>query len=421
MRGEKTRGNRENETPSFANNRRPIDLHEQSYHYIPIDYVRLEVVGISPDQFFANKKLNFTPVLIFDEIVKYESKHRGLKLEIWMNKKQRVVLSGSFHKFMNHGLHNYNDFNFESFNRVVREIESIYNIKPEQLKILCLEFGVNIEIPIPVRQVLDNCLQHKGKDIEIRISNDKGKYHQAEHDRTIFKLYDKGKQYNLPNINLMRVEDKVTNWTEYRSKGIVTLKDFIECDKSIFIEKLVRDWNEIIFYDVTASIPDSFKKYSNKNYWRHIKDTKSRTTLKRHKDRLKALNEATGMNIQKVINDLIIEKTQSLQGVTNSTFNRELSHQIKKAERKCLITGISIENQRGDSFLLSHTGLKELKEQNPDEFNRIRFKYLTGKWIYSSEEVQIREIAHNIRNAYFNLIHREERINTTGQLRLMVA
>ena len=381
MRGEKTRGNRENETPSFANNRRPIDLHEQSYQYIPIDYVRLEVVGISPDQFFANKKLNFTPVLIFDEIVKYESKHRGLKLEIWMNKKQRVVLSGSFHKFMNHGLHNYNDFNFESFNRVVREIESIYNIKPEQLKILCLEFGVNIEIPIPVRQVLDNCLQHKGKDIEIRISNDKGKYHQAEHDRDIFKLYDKGKQYGLPNINLMRVENKVTNWTEYRSKGIETLKDFIECDKLIFIKKLVRNWNEVIFYDVTASIPNSFKKYSNKNYWRHIKDTKTRTTFKRHKDRLKSLNEATGMNNQQVVTNLIIEKTQSLQGVTNSTFIGELSHQSEKAERNCLITGISIDNQRGDSFLLSHIGLKELKKYNSDEFNRIRFKYLTGKWI----------------------------------------
>ena len=74
---------------------------------------------------------------------------------------------------------------------------------------------------------------------------------------------------------------------------------------------------------------------------------------------------------------------------------------------QCRLTGLDISSQRSDSFLLSHTGLRYLFLYDSETFQQLQNKFLSTKWINEPLEVQIREIAHGIRNTFNN---RQKRI-----------
>jgi hypothetical protein len=295
----------------------------QSYSYLPVDFVNCEIVGYQPEYFLESKSLVFTPVLTEGCIIKkYYAINNGMKISISVPS-NRTTISGSIHKFWNEGKHNHNDFDEYAFLTALNNLCEWLGIMPENMAIKSLEYGVNIKFEYPVAKVLNHCLQHKRVDIEQGISSDKGKYHKAKHSQFILKLYDKGLQYKLHD-NIMRIENKQTNWSPYRKLGIVTMKDFIQWDKLELVENLIEQWESVVFYDFTSAAYRNCKDYSNQNWWRELRDTKSRTTFKRHFDKLRQMNEQKGMDIQGKISKLIISKINELQGVTN--FNLHQMH-----------------------------------------------------------------------------------------------
>ena len=64
--------------------------------------------------------------------------------------------------------------------------------------------------------------------------------------------------------------------------------------------------------------------------------------------------------------------------------------------------------QRKDSFLLSHNGLKYYHKTDRKLYNEIKRKHLTKYWMRSSLNIQIKEIAHNIRNKYSTHLKNEK-------------
>jgi len=132
---------------------------------------------------------------------------------------------------------------------------------------------------------------------------------------------------------------------------------------------------------------------ADQDYWRQLRKKRSRPTFKRHRDKLKLYNAEHGENIQGQISNLIFDKVGSLQKVTNCNFSEN---------RVCPITGIDITHQRKDSLLLSHTGLQYIHDNDPELFHLLSYRFLSDNWQNSPVDVQIREIAHNIRNKYYN-------------------
>lgn len=366
---------------------------KQRYNYIPLDFLKGKIIGLEHDYFLKNESLHFTPILHKEnsgEIKFYFVEYCNMILKVYPNK--GIYISGSLHKLYNEGLHNYNQFNESALNRALELLNEVFGIKPKNIRILCLEYGVNITPPIQSNLIIDNLMQHKCKDFEQKISNDKGKYSQCEHSDYIIKIYNKGKQYSLDE-NLLRIEIKQTNWSTYRLKNrIVTLQDFIECDKTIFIQNLISKWNEIVFYDPTNKGVEKWSKYSNVNFWRDIKGY-SGTTIKKHRDRLRELNSNNGVDVQKLVSIEILQNIEKLQGVKNFKFNES---------KLCLVTGIDISMQKDNSKLLSHSGLRYLKETNSKAYESIKNVFLTDKWRNSKEYIQIKETAHNIRTVYRN-------------------
>lgn len=385
-------------TPNFADNTIQSNCITQRYDYIPIDFIKCKVIGLSLDHFKQNMNL-----------IEYESKKENKSKHLYYSKDNikikyfvdsgLITLQGSLHKYFNDGLHNHNLFTYENYLNALKRLKNEFAVSPENLYIQNLEYGVNIKPPIRINKILDNLLMHLNAKAESLINNKRGYYKQFEHDKYIIKAYDKRKQFKLKS-ELMRFEIKVNNWSENRLKhGIKTLADFNKSDKTIFVNNLVDKWNEIIFYDPTINCLGKWDKYSNQNFW---SDEKIKKQKSKHVKRLNDLIQNHSNNIKGQISNLIIE---NIKGVQNSDFSKK---------RTCKLTGVDISQQQKESFLLSHTGLKHLRQTNYQAYNRLKDIFLSQRWETSSTQTQIKEIAHNIRSKY-NYIQRHRPDN---QLRL---
>lgn len=397
MSGYKIKKGRTN-APNFADNTIQSNCITQRYDYIPIDFIKCKVIGLNLDHFKQNMNL-----------IEYESKKENKSKYLYYSKDNvkikyfvdsgLITLSGSLHKYFNNGLHNYDLFTHENYLNALERLKNDFAVSPEHLYIQTLEYGVNIKPPIRTKEILDNLLMHRNAKAESPINNKRGYYKQFKHDKYIIKAYDKSKQFKL-NSELMRFEIKINNWSENRLKyGIKTLADFNKSDKTIFVNNLVDKWNEIVFYDPTINCLGKWDKYSNQNFW---SDEKIKKQKSKHVKRLNDLIQNHSNNIKGQISNLILE---NIKGVQNSDFSKK---------RICKLTGVDISKQKENSFLLSHTGLKHLKETNYQAFIRLKNILLSQRWETSSTQTQIKEIAHNIRSKY-NYLQRHKPDN---QLRL---
>ncbi|TVR82017.1 MAG: hypothetical protein EA409_05610 [Saprospirales bacterium] len=360
--------------------------------YLPVDFCKFQVVGLSPDYFLNNENLYFDPFIENGEVKYQFLKHKEMTLRVYAT--GRIVLSGSLHYLANGGRHNYNDFTPLLFGKAINELHTILKLRPENLRILQMEFGVNIRPAIQTEKILHALLQHKRRDFEQKISNHEGKYYQAQHDKYILKVYDKALQNKLPR-QILRIEIKVTNWSAYRNKGIHTLRDWMTCDKRPFAKELASRWTEVVFFDPTNDIADRFKKYDNIHFWRELRK-KSYTTYNKHRSRLAKLNHTSGANIQGQVLEAIERKIQALNTMIHPLIGR----------RFCKVTKIDISSQRNDSFLLSHSGLKNLLVNHYQLFFNLKDRYLANRYRETTFEKQIKEIAHQIRSQYTRSKHR---------------
>jgi len=279
--------------------------------YFPVDFVRAQIAGIDVDSLRKNRELNW--IAEHDQDTGFQTgiekaEFDGLRFEIAPS--GRAILSGSWHKFHNGGAHNWNDFDSHSFDQIVARLRSLFGIEPHNLRIIQIEFGVNLRPPLPPSEILNHCLRHNRKAFN-RSHDRRGIYMEAEHDHYSLKIYDKGTQYSRPE-HLIRIEVKVHNWTAHRAQGIETMQDWIEADKYPFLTQLVGRWHEVIFYDPTIA-SKRWQKYRDPLFWSELEAQRTPTTVKRHRDKLREICQTHGQQTQKTIADLIIAKVQDLQ------------------------------------------------------------------------------------------------------------
>lgn len=362
----------------------------QIYNYIPVDFIKCEIIGLNKRHFLENPSLEFTPKLNGPDEVHFSYLiDENIKLKVYGS--NRVFISGSLHKYANYGKHNHDDFTPDRFYEVLEKLNQRFGIKPKNMRILCLEYGYNITPPIDTDLIINHTLKHKQKDLEIELSNDRAKYRQFKHQDYIIKIYNKGKQYKQKKP-IFRIEIKQTDWSvKYRKIGINTLEDFINHDKTIFVNDLLQKWNEVLFYDPTIKDNPKYLHYRDVNYWNELRTTVSGKTYNKHVNRLRELNAAKGDNIQKTVSDIIRDKAYCMQG----------GNVLPLSQKKfCKLTGIEIHDQRKDSFLLSHKGLKYIRIHHPDRFKSVEKRFLSNKWTTATTQIKIKEIAHNIRTRF---------------------
>ncbi|ESU29481.1 hypothetical protein FLJC2902T_08870 [Flavobacterium limnosediminis JC2902] len=413
-----------------------------------IDFVKILIKDLDPSELEGNTLLDFerkasvttgeikTVNRYGYAITPYKhAYYKGIEFVIYDT--GTVFFKGSLHKYWNNGAHNYNNFDLKAVLLVLNDLNDKFNITPQQCILKCLEVGVNITPPEPTNEILNNCLLHKTKLFEYQKNSEEGKYKQVEHSQYIIKAYNKALHYKSKGFEIdseiMRFEIKYTRMEKLNKKGIFTLFDLINYGLHNFKNELITEWENVLFYDNTTQIDTLSTKlkyrmleYSNPNYWSGLLSNNQTENFKTHRKQFKEITKTYSNNIQKNITEVISQKVDFLNFNTTQidTLNIlskkvELVSSTPSEKSVCKVTGLDISMQKENSLLLSHTGLKYYYLTDKKTFEQIKRRYLSGKWVFSDYKMQIKEIAHNIRNTDSNQRIKQNRLYPSGQTNLL--
>jgi hypothetical protein len=295
-----------------------------------IDGIKIYDLKTAPDKLEVNPYLLeswTTTVQNADGLIKYGlAEYFGLKFQI---KHQKVRLQGSLHKYRNAGRHNYDDFTAQDVEKVVHELEQRFEIDTASSVLNNVEFGVNVVLPFGVSLVLDNLIVYKGEPFQ-KVVEDRISYYQCKRAKFIIKIYDKGKQYNLPD-NVLRFEIKVTAMQYLESKGVKLqyLSDLLNIDIYEPLGNILTETFEgILFGDnqlnesrLSRKELEIYLRGNNPKTWTPQKGDKERKRLQRLEVSFKDILERhrTGVNFRGLVSELIRTKSLELSQISQNS------------------------------------------------------------------------------------------------------
>ena len=347
-------------------------------------------------------------------------------------------ISISPHYHFNNYLHNGNDFTPENCIKTVPDILTYLGIEPqeyEDLKVVNIEFGLNIIPTTDIKNLINNLLfSRKTKFI---IPKDKTPFFKITNatKQKLIKAYAKGLQFaDSPqfriNLNTFRFEVKSKKSLNIEKYGIHKVTDLLKIETYQRLEQeIINEWQNVLIInktpDYTTLKPDEvqFVKGANKvEFWDDLKGEINRNKFTRYKEKyykiLQGKNnlhtQIKGQIIDKFLNwsngaDLP-QKTPINKGKHQNAkeYPKEINGKSAPPQqniRLCLVTGLDISMQKKTSKYLCSTGLIYYLENEPDIYKRLKDKYLTAEKRGSELRKQIYYIAHNIRNTKTNVEH----------------
>jgi hypothetical protein len=402
-----------------------------------IDYIKYELEKPNIIKFEHNPFLEFETKVSTrtGELGTYShAYYKSLEFKIFeptvANPTGRITVEGSLHKYWNNGGHNFNDFNNLDIDEVLNDLSEKFGIQPTECNLKQLEIGLNLFPPFPTETILRCCLMHKTDLFKWIYTKDEGNYIQVKHGHYYIKIYDKQKHYvnkgfTVPN-EIMRFEikykrEQIAN--TLKKKGVIKLQDVLDFGLHNFKPMLLKEWKNVLFYDFTTLENTRYKdRYSNPNFWVNLKAQ----NLKYHRNILNKITNSNPENLKKKISDLISEKVDFLNVQTNriKPLNIPLIQVVNRNgfkgsnSRVCKVTGLNIEMQKEDSFLLSHEGLNYYYRTDRKVFNEVKRKYLSKTWYKAPKSKKIKEIAHNIRNTINNQRLKQTKLYPEHQTKL---
>lgn len=276
-----------------------------------IDFLKAKIKRIDPiiceksDQMFLDSinrqrsKNGFSTTLVYQ--------FAALKIRIT---DANTFLEGSLHKMYNEvytgNPQNFDEFHFGKLCEIIEYICNHLKIKPENLIIQNLEYGLNITTSLaPARILSAHTIHYKSKSVCINrdeISGEEAKYYRWQLSEYWIKLYDKGLHFNKRQ-NLLRLEKKITKSRSLRKIGIRTLYDLLDVKLfPLLLNDLVNEWQQICVVDYLQGLtamtydernlflimvnPKTYEAYQNCD-----KTSKNRKAMQRLHFKFKLLNE----------------------------------------------------------------------------------------------------------------------------------
>lgn len=401
------------------------------------DFVKFRITNIDEQNLLSNRDLDFKGEFsestgeVDVKCITATIHHCRIKIFRRQQGNPTVYFSGSIHKLWNslngtdtlYGTRGFNGniIDYDAVKQVIEYLSKLFGCKPERMRLQNIELGFNLGVPFEPREFLAGLLYHKSKAFEFKENNC---YAQVQHQRYIIKIYDKSAQYRLGE-HMLRFELKIVKMAELEGFGISSMADITEAKLMAVKKLLLKRLDEIVYWDRSTDLsllPVVLKRYaesySNIRFW---EDTKP-NHRDRHLKRLRQIIENYSSNFRSLIRDrmelerVIINREEPRRCVTinTSTIKLDVTQDLPNGVC-CVVTGVDISLQRQPSFHLSHSGLFRYLETNPKFFDDIRDEYLPRKWRDATISVQIREIAHNIRNRANNQRIKQRRLYPQNQ------
>lgn len=241
------------------------------------------------------------------------------KTRIWTDRGMTIlikspgygIIKGSLHKFKNGGIHNYDDFNWDEAFQTIDNLSDTLGLQVKDLKLVNLEWGLNIETDIPPKEIINGLVIHHGVEFK-NMYVFPGTCSICQHEQYAIKVYDKGKQSHL-STNLMRIEVSANKSRYYNPLGVTSLYDLAREEVRVNLQNsLIFAWMDTILIDpemflIKPSNKSDFEriaKWSNPNFWtKSIKQT--REYNKKAYDRFRYKQ---GFETKEIITQKMVEK-----------------------------------------------------------------------------------------------------------------
>ena len=390
--------------------------------------------------------------------IRYQYKERNVNVAVSPVDDEHVKVSvrGSLHKYFNEGKHNANDFTPGMARVAVRDLFGVLRLNPDVMRLGGFEFGVNIPLPFSPDRFINAVIAYSaGERVPIKtptIKNSLGiVFEYGDYD---VKIYNKSTGSDVPycDLNILRVEIKVKRRKVIKNVLVDSVSDLLE----------TRVWRELIGWlrpvidnlivyehgtvDDTGFSPlkkQLFRDGTTINYWNLCKMDHSRQTYRNKlksfqnlidkyststlKERVNGIFQAKLNEVEASLNSpvaderntFILEKNDKTGGTSPITQNRVITlparirgclavHEQVENIKVCPVTGLDISMQRKESHFLGITGIKFYMKHDPPTRDEL-FRRLSPRWKEAPLDKQIKEIAHSIRNEYYNPRHNAKR------------
>ncbi|XVJ66864.1 MAG: hypothetical protein HEQ40_12120 [Lacibacter sp.] len=229
-----------------------------------------------------------------------------------------LEITGSLHIFFTQ-LKNDTDFTLRQIKETIQLCENEFGINSKYIKLVNLEFGVNLQINYPAVNFISNAISYKGKRPKWHYDAVPG-FNFIEFGKTGYyiKLYEKG--HGKTGQYLLRIEIKYVRSEFLNPFGIFTLNDLkLEQPFRLLRNELLAITNKLIFDDcsiiATKLPPKEREQYlilRNPNYWSDNYKKRSRQVRYNESRFRKLIHKYGSINYNSILNILIENKLDSL-------------------------------------------------------------------------------------------------------------
>ena len=279
-----------------------------------IDGVKLSY-HVTDVQYFIDQHsqlLKLGTKLDVDAVVEYNIGHyRHLEFKLYPS--GRLIIKGSLHKYYTNGI-NYNDFKYSQIVEAILDLKSTFGFCLDRLRILNMEFSVNVIPCIPSRMIIKGIMFYKGRGSRlgkfVEDPNVKG-LKTCRLSQAYIKIYDKKSQVNHLKNELMKIEIKYMRNSPISAMGITNVSDLLNKQLSTIMSKALLNMLKGLFiYDHTMD--DKYLDCANESKWEKIAIEKHRNTLRNGRKKLNQLSKKYGCSIIESLSKSVDEKLCNL-------------------------------------------------------------------------------------------------------------
>ena len=395
-----------------------------------IDYIKILLLNVDVDRLLNLSFLDFK-IEVSENTgelsTKKTAEYHFCKITIYDT--GIILFTGSIHKLFNsligikapnyNNIKTYKGFNGNQFAlkniiEVRTHLEDLFECEPQQMIFQNIELGVNTTPGFNPKLYIKGLLYHKNKLFEYRYN---GNLAQAQHQRLIFKIYNKSDQYGMSK-NVLRIELKIMKTAELKTIGLRTFADVNHCIIDKAKQMLLNRFDEVMHYDYTINKKgltkvqnQLLKSYSNPRYWINDLEPKYRD---RHKKRLKEITIQYSKNLHQQLRKDIIKKCVMINRnsesskcviINRSSIGLNITQSTStKTNKKCLVTGIDLKHENEGAKYIKTSTLNYLHRYDLKAYVEVCSYLLsnsTGNRPKFESDI-ISHLAKQVRNRYFN-------------------
>ncbi|WP_166637234.1 hypothetical protein [Algoriphagus boseongensis] len=196
------------------------------------------------------------------------------------------------------------------------DLSETLGLNVRHLKLINLEWGVNIKTEIPPKEILTGLVMHKKKRFE-KMYVSPGTHYVCTHSQVSIKIYDKGSQNRLAE-NIMRIEMAANRSVYINNLGITTPNDLKHQDIRVNLQNslLYGGWGDLLLIEpslihychLNKQVPKRISKWVNPIYWLESENY-TRCYQRKEYDEFRLLN---GFDTKEKISQAILDKYREL-------------------------------------------------------------------------------------------------------------